>query len=93
VPKLDSDELIKRLFAAPISEAEFQGARSAFLVDHDKVDVIDRWLDMDTYKLAAPDRQKERAMAATLADVRRALEQIQKQPFASVVVSSANTAN
>jgi hypothetical protein len=93
VSTVESAELMRKLFAAPITEAEFQNARIAFLADHDKVDDADRWLDMDTYKLDTPAREKEKARAASLADVRRAFEQVQKQPFATVVVSSPNTAN
>ncbi|MFN6963314.1 MAG: M16 family metallopeptidase [Pyrinomonadaceae bacterium] len=86
--KLEASELISRALRAPVADAEFQSAKAAFLEAWNGLPLADRWLDIDTYKLDAIERENARFAATTLADVQAAIDRIQKLPSAAVVVTA-----
>jgi predicted Zn-dependent peptidase len=91
--KLEASDLISKALNATITETEFQAAKQAFLADQEKTPVADRWLDIDTFKVDRPAKEQAEAAATTIANAQDVLARIQKQPIASVVVSSDKARN
>jgi zinc protease len=86
-------DVLKQMFAAPITDQEFQSAKTAAAAEREKINVGDRWLDVDTFKADPPAKDEARAAATSLADVQRVFAKLQKQPFATVVVSPTKASN
>ena len=84
-PKIEAADLITKAFGQSLNQSEFQAAKHAYLTDRAKEPITDRWLDVDTYKIAPPSKPDADVSAA---DVQRMLDKLQKQPFARVMVSS-----
>lgn len=83
-------DLIAKVTATPVTDDEFQPAKRDYLAGLEKRDIVDRWLDVDTFRTDPPARLFTRASATTLGDIQRVISRLQKQPFAVVVVSGPN---
>jgi len=88
--KLEAMDLITKALGMALTDAEFQAANQAYLTDREKESVADRWLDVDTFKTLPPSKPDA---PVSIADAQRVLDKLQKQPFATVVVSSAKAAS
>jgi hypothetical protein len=91
-PKIEAMDLVNKALGAAITDAEFQAAKQAYLTDQEKESVADRWLDVDTYKTSPPNKADTTA-SVSISDAQRVLNKIQKQTFATVVLSSAKQAS
>jgi zinc protease len=87
------NDTLKQLFTSSITDQEFQSAKAAVTAEREKRNIGDRWLDVDTFKADPPAKDEARATATSLADVQRIFAKLQKQPFASVVVSPSKASN
>ncbi|HEY2866510.1 MAG TPA: hypothetical protein VGJ02_05415, partial [Pyrinomonadaceae bacterium] len=89
-PKIEAGDLVAKAFSQGMTATEFQAAKEAYLAGREKESIADRWLDVDTFKTTPPTKP---SADVSVADVQRVLEKIQKQPFATVVVSSPKAAS
>lgn len=62
-----------------VSAEEFQIAKNYFLKNFNAQDVIESWLNADTFRLASIKTDSQTAQNATLADVQRVLERWRKE--------------
>lgn len=79
------------LFSDRISETEFTKARDEALSELAKRPLIDRWLDADTYRIAAGSDSSALAKI-TLLDVQRVADRLAKNPIVSVVATPPTSA-
>ncbi len=86
--KVEATDLVLKVLAEPVTEAEFQAARSAFRDVWSKRDTFTYFLDADTFKIASPNADVQIADTVTLSDVRGFAAMVGAQPMATVVVSS-----
>ena len=86
--KIQAQELVGKALSDPISDAEFQSAKSQFQAIWAKRDAPTTWLDVDTYKLASADADYRIADNVTIADLTAYAEKLRKQPVVAVVLNS-----
>ncbi len=71
-----------------ISQSDFEQAKNKVVAELNQkkqsVEMVDSWLDVDTYKLTSIKDELQKANATSLADIQRVSENLQKQPFAVV---------
>jgi predicted Zn-dependent peptidase len=91
--RMEANDVVTKALSSPVSDQEFQSAKQAVISKLDKEDRVDRWLDVDTFKSEPPAKFYVRASGVSLADVQTVLSRIQRQPMASVVVSTTKTSN
>ncbi|MBX3282084.1 MAG: insulinase family protein [Acidobacteria bacterium] len=84
--KINSPELVANAIAEPVSEAEFAKALSAVVDRWKNLDVMDLWLDIDTYKTPEPKLRLDALSGVTLGDVQAFAKKLQGEPAAVVVV-------
>ena len=70
----------------PIKQPEFEKAKTAFAAESNRNDVINSWLDADTFKLSSVKDDLQNAQNVTIADVQRVLEKSQKEAVAYILV-------
>ena len=70
----------------PIKQKEFDQAKTAFAAELNQTDIINPWLDADTFKLTSIKDDAQNAQNVTIADVQRVLEKSQKEAVAYVLV-------
>ena len=68
---------------------EFEKAKNALSDKIKQPDMLDYWLDSETYKLASVKDDWQKYQSVTVADVQRVLEKLQKESVASVLVVSS----
>src|SRR5205085_12529887 len=90
---VETNDIVTKALSTPVSDAEFQSAKQAVISELDKQDPVDRWLDVDTFKTEPAAKFYARAAGTSLADVQTVISRIQRQPIASVIVSSAPKAS
>ena len=83
---INSPELVANAIAEPVSEAEFAKALSAVVDRWKNLDVMDLWLDIDTYKTPEPKLRLDALSGVTLGDVQAFAKKLQGEPAAVVVV-------
>jgi predicted Zn-dependent peptidase len=91
--KTDTTDNWTKAFSTPVGDAEFQSAKQAVIARLDKEDIVDRWLDVGTFKTEPSAKFYARASATSLSDVQTVFSRIQRQPVASVIVASAAKAS
>ncbi len=91
--KVEANELVAKILGDPITEAEFQAARSLFREAWMQRSVTGLFLDNDTFKTASPDADSAAADTVTFDDVRNFAAAAAKQPIASVLLNSPAPAN
>ena len=69
-----------------IKQNEFGQAKTAFAAESNRNDVINSWLDADTFKLSSVKDDLQNAQNVTIADVQRVLEKSQKEAVAYILV-------
>ncbi len=72
-----------------IKAEEFESAKNALSDKIKQPDMLDYWLDADTYKLVSVKDDWAKYQSVTLADVQRVLERLQKEAVASVLLVSS----
>ncbi|MFL6374364.1 MAG: hypothetical protein ACJ73D_06850, partial [Pyrinomonadaceae bacterium] len=86
--KVDANDLLTKVLTDPITDAEFNSARTAAAADWTKRAPEEFWLDADTYNI--PVQSNDRIYdALTLAKVRDFAAWAGRQPIASVLVNSS----
>ena len=68
---------------------EFESAKTALSDKFKQPDMLEYWLDADTFKLASVKDDWQKYQSVTQADVQRVLERLQKEAVASVLVVSS----
>lgn len=91
--KVEANELVAKILAEPVTEAEFQSARSLFRDAWMKRSVTELFLDNDTFKTASPDADAAAADTVTFDDVRNFAVAAAKQPAAAILLNTPATAN
>lgn len=86
LPKTDGYQ--EYFLKEPIKPEEFEKAKSELAAETGKQEAADLWLDADTFRFAMP----KTAPSATITDVQRVLEKLQKQPAATVLVFAEEAA-
>lgn len=86
--KLEAGEILAKALSAPVTESEFQAARSAMLNSWNSLDSAEKWLDTDTFKLQSAEGEADKLSALKLTDVQERITRIQKQPVATVIVAA-----
>ena len=86
--KIEASDLIGKALSDPITEAEFQIAKSQFQAIWAKRDAPATWLDVDTYKLVNAETDYRLADSVTINDVSAFAEKLRKQPFVVVVLNT-----
>lgn len=67
---------------------EFEKAKNAFAEKMNKHDLLDYWLDADTFKFGSVKDDWQKYQTVSQADVQRVLEKLQKETVTSVLVVS-----
>lgn len=75
----------------PITAAEFEKTRTKILTEIEQKPMVDKMLDIDTFKLVSGKDEMQKLNSVTQADVQRVADRLSKQPF--VTVSLSNPAN
>lgn len=86
--KIDAGDLITKILAEAVTDAEFSAARSAMSAAWIKRDGAEFWLDGDTYKTVSADADRKIYDGLTLADVRSFAERARSSAMVSVLVNS-----
>lgn len=82
------DDYQNYFLKAAIKQDEFDKAKNEFVSKMNGTDIVDFWLDADTYKLVSAKTEWQAAQNVTLSDVQRVLEKLQKEAVAFVLVFS-----
>ena len=91
--KLEANDLVTKAMSTPVTDSEFQSAKQAVISQLNKEDIVDQWLDLDTFKTEPPAKFFARASGTSLSDVQAVMSRIMNQPLAAVVVSTAKASN
>jgi len=76
---------IDSYFNQPIKDSEFAAAKNDLLIDLNKKDVAEMWLDADTYKLESVKADWQAAQNVNPADVNKLIERFKKESFVTVL--------
>jgi predicted Zn-dependent peptidase len=91
--KIEANDIVTKSLAAPVTDPEFRSAQQSVIADLNKEDLVDRWLDTDTFRTEPPAKFYARASGTSLVDVQNVLSRIQSQRIASVVVTTGKASN
>lgn len=69
-----------------VTAEEFAAARRDYLAEAGRYDIVDLWLDADTYGIKSPKADIEARSAVTVADAQSLLTSLQKAPVAFALV-------
>lgn len=86
--KIDANDLVTKALNDPVTDAEFDAAKSAFAASWAKHEVIDLWLDIDTFKSADPSIEIKAGDNVTISAVRAFANKVKAAPVASVLVNT-----
>ncbi|MGD9564494.1 MAG: M16 family metallopeptidase [Pyrinomonadaceae bacterium] len=86
------------LLGRPITEAEFAAARDQVLAGLGSRNVMDQWLDVDTFRITSVADDTKAFQNTTLADVNSLSTRLTREPLAAAVVTvppvaASNTSN
>ena len=87
-----TDDYQNYFLKAAVKQDEFDKAKNEFISKMNGTDIVDFWLDADTYKLVSAKTEWQAAKNVTLSDVQRVLEKLQKEAVAFVLVFSGEKA-
>jgi predicted Zn-dependent peptidase len=73
----------------PVTSAEFDQTRTKILAEIDQKPLVDKLLDIDTFKLVSVKDEIQKLNAVTQADVQRVADKLAKQPFVQVVLNNS----
>jgi hypothetical protein len=74
----------------PISTAEFEQTRTKILAEIEQKPMIDKTLDVETFRLVSFKDEMQKLNSVTQSDVQRVAEKLAKQPFVSVSLGSSS---
>lgn len=86
--KIDAGDLVVKVLNDPITDAEFASAKTTFATEWAKRDLVDFWLDADTFKTGEPAAERKLADNLSIADVRAFADKMKTAPAASVLVNT-----
>ncbi len=86
--QIEASELVPKALTDPITEAEFQAARSAVSAEWSKRSIEQFWLDLDTYKLTSVDADRMIFDKLSFDEVRSYAEKARTSPLVSVLVNT-----
>jgi predicted Zn-dependent peptidase len=81
--------IVSKAIAEPVTNAEFSMAKQAVQLEWNKKDVLEFWLDADTFKIANKQADIRAIESVTLADVLSYAERVRVRPVASVVLNAS----
>ena len=81
---VDPKGLVAALLSEPITDAEFQTARSAVLSSAKGLPPEAVWLDSDTYKIAPAGSQTKKLEAVTLSDLQKLAAALRTRPLVNL---------
>lgn len=88
--KVEANELVGKAIIDPITDSEFQAAKTAVLNEWAGRDAISFWLDVDTFRTAEPTSKSADVM---LADVKAFAEAATKKPMVAILVNTPTPAS
>ena len=88
--KVEANELVGKAIIDPITDSEFQAAKTAVLNEWASRDAISFWLDVDTFRIAEPTSKNAEI---TIADVKAFAESASKKPMAAILVNTPTPAS
>jgi predicted Zn-dependent peptidase len=77
------------ILSTPISTVEFDQTRAKIVTEIDQKPLVDKYLDVQTFKLLSVDDEIKKLNAVTQADLQRVLGNLAKQPIVSVSLNAA----
>ncbi len=78
---------------AAVKQDEFDKSKNEFVSKLSGTDIIDFWLDADTFKIVSAKTEWQAAQSVTISDAQRVLERLQKEAVAFVLVFSGEKAS
>ncbi len=88
-----TDDYQNYFLKAAVKQDEFDKSKNEFVSKRNGTDVVDFWLDADTFKLVSAKTEWQAAQSVTISDVQRVLERLQKEAVAFVLVFSGEKAS
>ena len=88
--KVEANELVGKAIIDPITDSEFQAAKTAVLNEWAGRDAISFWLDVDTFRTAEPTSKNAEI---TIADVKAFAESASKKPMVAILVNTPTPAS
>jgi predicted Zn-dependent peptidase len=73
----------------PITSAEFDQTRAKILADIEDKPLVDKMLDVETFKLVSVKDEIQRLNSVTQADVQRVADRLAKQPFVQIMLGNS----
>lgn len=86
LPVAAMGNLVGDLLKSPIETAEFERAKSDLQTGFDRKNVLDSWLDADTYKIASVRTDRMNLQNVNLAEVQKNAERWREEPLAKILV-------
>lgn len=76
------------LLKEPITQAEYEETRAKILAEIEQKPMVDKLLDIDTFKLVSAQDEIQKLNSVSLADMQRVEEKLLKQLFATVLLTN-----
>lgn len=80
------ENIVTLIMRGDATSDEFTRAKNAYLSEMNNYDLVERWLDADTYKLTSQKTDADRSGKVTLTDINRVLARLREQPTVFVSV-------
>lgn len=77
---------VNSLLKNPATSEEFGKAKIEFLNEFNNRNLIENWLDVDTYKLNSVQEETQKANNVTISDVNRLIGNFQKNPVVTIFI-------
>ncbi len=84
----EASALLKSVIEPAISQAEFDAAKKDFLAKYNGRDLLDAWLDVDTYKLRSVKDEAAAFDKTSLKDVQAFADELKTRSFAKVLLAT-----
>lgn len=88
-----TENIVTLILSTEVKAEEFNKARGDYLSELLKDDLVENWLDVDTYKLSSVKDENKKIENVTLNDVNRTLERLRKEPIVSISVLKKSDEN
>ncbi len=88
--KVEANELVGKAIIDPITDAEFQAAKTAVQTEWASRDAISLWLDVDTFRASEP---ASKSSDISLTDVKAFAETASKKPLVAILVHTPTPAS
>lgn len=84
----EASALLKSVIEPAVTQAEFDAAKKEFLAKYTSRDVLDAWLDVDTYKLRSTKDETAAFDKIALKDVQAFADELKTRSFAKILLAS-----